>query len=318
MSARCQALFVVLAVALSAAVGWQENGRRGVAPSRPATSTVEVNVSEKVPKRGKASKPPGSVNSDGAPGGADATDERLQGAKRQTAEHIKARRGDIRPALVVRPREQGAISESEPGLRGLSHATRREMYIAAVRALGLDVSDRLALLGTDLWIADPNLDDEAYTAMVRVVIAVSSAYMANNLDALRCMERAALASLPQLDPFVLERNKAARSIHEMIVHQIREKRDPAMVAWQITASLIDDDAAVIARDIPDINDPSWLRSALDPDAPLTKAVRKVLDNADPGRSPEDLAETVLRAALRALGYPENKARTLTPSLDGTT
>ncbi|WP_438017881.1 hypothetical protein WMF18_01785 [Sorangium sp. So ce315] len=56
MKARCQALFVVLAVLLAAAVGWQENGRRGRQPSRPATSTCEVNVSEKVPKRGKAGK----------------------------------------------------------------------------------------------------------------------------------------------------------------------------------------------------------------------------------------------------------------------
>ncbi|WP_437992214.1 hypothetical protein [Sorangium sp. So ce145] len=56
MKARCQALFVVLAVALAAAVGWQEDGRRGVAPSRPATSTVEVNVSEKVSKRSTAGK----------------------------------------------------------------------------------------------------------------------------------------------------------------------------------------------------------------------------------------------------------------------
>jgi hypothetical protein len=48
MNARCQALFAALAVALAAAVGWQENGRRGRQPSRPATSTVEVNVSENV------------------------------------------------------------------------------------------------------------------------------------------------------------------------------------------------------------------------------------------------------------------------------
>ncbi|WP_437894256.1 hypothetical protein [Sorangium sp. So ce124] len=56
MKARCQALLAALAVLLAAAVGWQENGRRGRQPSRPATSTVEVNVSEKVPKQGKPSK----------------------------------------------------------------------------------------------------------------------------------------------------------------------------------------------------------------------------------------------------------------------
>ncbi|WP_438014895.1 hypothetical protein WMF18_28910 [Sorangium sp. So ce315] len=46
----------MLAVLLAAAQGCKEEGRRGLAPSRPATSTVEVNVSEKVPKRGKAGK----------------------------------------------------------------------------------------------------------------------------------------------------------------------------------------------------------------------------------------------------------------------
>lgn len=54
--ARGQAVTVVLALLLAAAVGWQENGRRGRQPSRPATRTSEVHVGEKVSKRGDAGK----------------------------------------------------------------------------------------------------------------------------------------------------------------------------------------------------------------------------------------------------------------------
>jgi hypothetical protein len=56
MKARCQALFVVLAVLLAAAVGWEEIGRRGRQPSRPATRTSEVHVGEKVSKPSETDK----------------------------------------------------------------------------------------------------------------------------------------------------------------------------------------------------------------------------------------------------------------------
>lgn len=317
MSARCQALFVVLALLIAAAVGWQENGRRGRQPSRPATGTSEVPVGEKVPKRGEASKPPGSVNSDGAPGGAAATDERLRDPLGHLRAHIKAMRGQSYPALIIRPGDKAVASESEPGLQGLPKGTRLEMFRLALRDLGLTLEDRLFSLSAASMSKVDTPDDKADIALTRVLCALYFAYRTKNLEALHLLEQAATASIP-FDPFILERKKAAALIHETIAHQIERHETAENVARELLAWLVSDEAMAIAADIDGINDPSWLRSAIAPDAPLTKVVRKALDNADPGKSPEDLAETVLRAALRALGYPENKARTLTPSLDGTT
>lgn len=53
MSTCTRVLLLALAVAIAAAVGWQENGRRGVVPARPVTGTSEVPVGEIVGDAGE-------------------------------------------------------------------------------------------------------------------------------------------------------------------------------------------------------------------------------------------------------------------------